>query len=290
MLTLALTPVPASAGRDRQAAGAAVHVSTSARALRQGDVILVTVDAVSDVAALEGSAFGHALSFWRAATPRRWQALAGIPLDTKPGRHTLVVRTLLPHARTEVTQVPLEIGKGRFDQRHLTVDGRFADPPATEVERLLAEARRLDEIFASASDGRYWSGRWRLPVPGNATSSFGRLTFLNGKERGRHQGADFRASTGTPIRAPNGGVVALAQDLYFSGNTVVLDHGSGLYSLFAHLSRVDVRPGMRVTGGDVIGRAGATGRVTGPHLHWAVRVNNVSIDPLSLVDAAAASE
>jgi murein DD-endopeptidase MepM/ murein hydrolase activator NlpD len=124
-------------------------------------------------------------------------------------------------------------------------------------------------------------------VPGVATSSFGRLTVMNGESRGRHQGADFRAETGTPVLAPNAGRVVLAQDLYFAGNTVIVDHGLGVFSYLAHLSRLGVSVGARVSRGDLLGASGATGRVTGPHLHWAVRLDGASVDPLALMKAVA---
>ena len=126
-----------------------------------------------------------------------------------------------------------------------------------------------------------------MPVPGPPTSSYGRLTVLNGKPGSRHQGADFRAALGTPVTAPNAGIVVLASDLYFAGGTVVLDHGQGLVSLFAHLSQIGVEVGDRVQQGRQLGKAGATGRVTGPHLHWAMRLHGTSVDPLSLVVAVA---
>jgi len=132
---------------------------------------------------------------------------------------------------------------------------------------------------------RLWRGRFDAPVPGVASSSYGRLTVLNGEPSGRHQGTDFRAAVGTPVHAPNAGRVVLAKDLYFAGNTVILDHGLGVFSLVAHLSRIDVAVGDRVSRGHVLGQSGATGRVTGPHLHWAVRFGETSVDPLSLVAA-----
>jgi murein DD-endopeptidase MepM/ murein hydrolase activator NlpD len=130
-----------------------------------------------------------------------------------------------------------------------------------------------------------WEGPFVAPVPGPSNSAFGRLSVFNGKPGSRHQGADFQANAGTPVIAPNAGVVVLASDLYFSGNTVVVDHGEGLFSLMAHLSRVAVEPGASVGKGDRLGDVGATGRVTGPHLHWAVRLGGVSVDPLSLMAA-----
>ena len=114
-------------------------------------------------------------------------------------------------------------------------------------------------------------------------SRFGTRSIFNGQARNPHSGADFMSPAGTPIQAPNAGRVALARDLYFSGNTIVIDHGLGVFSLLAHLSAFDVREGDTVAAGQVVGRVGATGRVTGPHLHWAVRVADARIDPLALL-------
>jgi len=268
------------------AAPLAVRVATRARAVRQGEVVLVTVTPSRDAAVVEGGAFATPIQFWRSGE-RAWQGLVAVPLDTETGRRDLVVRATTADNMTTLARVEMQVARAKFPERRLTVDERFVDPPESEVNRILAEAKRLDGLFAAIRPGRLWTGAWRMPVPGTATSSFGRQTILNGVTRGRHQGADFRAGVGTSIQAPNAGEVVLADDLYFSGNTVVLDHGAGLYSLFAHLSKTNVRLGSRVARGDVLGEVGATGRVTGPHLHWAVRLQNTSVDPLSLVEAVA---
>lgn len=264
-----------------------VRVTTRARAVRQGEVVLVTVTPSRDAVVVAGGAFATPIQFWRSSPERTWQGLVAVPLDTETGRRDLVVRATTADNVTTVARVEMQVARAKFDERRLTVDERFVDPPASEVDRILAEAKRLDGLFAAIRPERLWTGAWQLPVPGTATSSFGRQTILNGVPRGRHQGADFRASLGTPIHAPNAGAVVLAEDLYFSGNAVVLDHGAGLYSLFAHLSKTSVTLGARVARGDVLGEVGATGRVTGPHLHWAVRLQNTSVDPLSLVQAVA---
>ena len=145
----------------------------------------------------------------------------------------------------------------------------------------------MAEAFAIVTPERFWHGPFDAPVPGSATSSFGRLTITNGKPAGRHQGTDFRATTGTPVKAPNAGRVVIARNLYFAGNTVIIDHGLGVFSLLAHLSRIDVAPGATVARGDRLGESGATGRVTGPHLHWAVRFGEMTVDPLALMSALA---
>jgi murein DD-endopeptidase MepM/ murein hydrolase activator NlpD len=143
----------------------------------------------------------------------------------------------------------------------------------------------MSEAFAILTPERLWDGRFDAPVPGTPNSSFGRLTVTNGKPAGRHQGADFRAAMGTPVRAPNAGRIVLAQNLYFAGNTVIIDHGLGVFSLLAHLSQIDVEAGATVGRGDVVGMSGATGRVTGPHLHWAIRFGEMTVDPLALMSA-----
>jgi murein DD-endopeptidase MepM/ murein hydrolase activator NlpD len=170
-----------------------------------------------------------------------------------------------------------------FRTRRLTVDEAFVTPPAAEEERIAREARLLDSLWTSPAGERQWIGPFVRPVPQPANSAFGTRSIFNGKPRNAHGGADFLSPSGTPVHPPNAGRVLIARDLYFSGNTVVIDHGLGLLSMLAHLSAVDVREGDFVAADQVVGRVGATGRVTGPHLHWAVRAGGARVDPLSLL-------
>ena len=264
----------------------AMRIVTPAAAIGPGAVVLVTVSAPTPLTLVDGDAFKRTLRFWSTADPNEWQALVGVPLDTSPGAHELTVHATQADGRAVTNRLTITVVPARFETRRLRVDPRFVDPPAREVPRITREAKVLADIFAQTSAGRLWNGPFTAPVPGQATSSFGRLTVLNGQSRGRHLGSDFRAAEGTAVVAPNAGRVVLADDYYFSGNTVILDHGWGLYSLIAHLSRVGVRVGNQVQRGDPIGDSGATGRVTGPHLHWAVRLRGDSVDPLSLVAAS----
>ena len=130
---------------------------------------------------------------------------------------------------------------------------------------------------------RLWKEPFVRPVPQAANSRFGTRSVYNGAARSPHGGADFLSPAGTPVKAPNAGRVAVARELYFTGNTVVIDHGLGLFSMLAHLSAIDVREGDLVTAGEVVGQVGATGRVTGPHLHWAVRAGGARVDPLAVL-------
>lgn len=153
-----------------------------------------------------------------------------------------------------------------------------------DLARATREAERLGRIYARVTPERLWTGGFRLPLEGTQPSdNFGRKRLLNGKPRSPHAGVDFSAPPGTSVRAPQRGRVALASALFFSGRTVVLDHGLGLFSFYGHLSALDVKEGEMVEAGDPLGRVGATGRATGPHLHWGLRLNGARVDPLDLV-------
>ncbi len=145
-------------------------------------------------------------------------------------------------------------------------------------------ARPPKRSSRSQTRERLWNQPFLVPVPGTATSSFGRRTILNGQPRGQHTGTDFQAATGTPVVAPNRGRIALAADQYFPGKTIIIDHGLGVYSYLAHLSEFTVAEGAIVERGQRIALSGATGRVTGPHLHWTMRFGSARVDPLSLVE------
>jgi murein DD-endopeptidase MepM/ murein hydrolase activator NlpD len=276
-------------GTLRECGGAVLDVSTRARFLRPGEVVLISVSGAQSLLRPEGTGFGVALQFWPAGSGK-WQALVGVPLNTAAGAHQIVVQAADPTAAagtTASTTASLNIERGRFLTRQLKVADRYADPPASVIDRIAKEAATLEQLFAQSRSERLWRGPFSMPVPGPSTSSYGRLTVLNGIPSSRHQGADFRAPLGTPVTSPNAGVVVLASDLYFAGGTVVIDHGQGLVSLFAHLSQIGVAVGARVEQGSQLGKAGATGRVTGPHLHWAMRLHGTSVDPLSLALAVA---
>ena len=185
-----------------------------------------------------------------------------------------------PHVRAWAGQFDMP---KTFATRKLTVDAAFVNPPADEAARIRNDAERLNRVWESSSPTSLWSGAWVRPVPGAANSAFGTRSIYNGEPRSPHSGADFQGAAGTPVKAPNSGRVVLAGDLYFTGNTVVIDHGAGLFSLFAHLRAINVREGDPVATHAVLGELGATGRVTGPHLHWAVRLDGARVDPLSLL-------
>jgi len=252
------------------------QVAVDARSVRPGEVLRVTVRAASSDAPVIVRSFERDWPVY-ADGPGRWRALVGIDLDTRPGRYVLAVTTA--SGRVERT---LDVQRRVFPTRRLTVDPDLVNPPPEMRERIDREARALREVWTTSSRERLWSAFVR-PVPDAANSAFGTRSIYNGEARSPHGGADFSSPAGRPIEAPGAGRVVVAEPLYFTGNTVVIDHGQGLFSLLAHLSEIDVHPGEMVAGGEVLGKVGATGRVTGPHLHWTVRLNGARVDPLSLL-------
>jgi murein DD-endopeptidase MepM/ murein hydrolase activator NlpD len=259
----------------------AIQIATAARSIRPGEVVLLTATTSQPLAAMRARAFDRDLATFQ-LDANRWQSLLGIDLDTKPGTYEVSFESL-SEGRTVTTTTVIAIAPRVFGRRVLAVDDAFVNPPDAVVARIRREAAELERLWSQSEPRRLWSDGFIRPVPGRANSAFGTRSVFNGQARQPHGGADFLSPAGTAVHAPSGGRVVLAHDLYFTGNTIVIDHGLGVFSLLAHLSVVNVREGDAVARGETIGEVGATGRVTGPHLHWAVRINGARVDPLAVL-------
>jgi murein DD-endopeptidase MepM/ murein hydrolase activator NlpD len=275
----AASQVPSTqAARD-----APLTLTATARALQPGELVVLTISTTATEENVHVRAFGHDVRPYR-IDPHEWQALIGIDLDVAPGRYA-VTADAGPVSRKAHATYELVVRARKFPTRNLTVNEAFVNPPASVTDRIASEAKELKQIWNSATAERLWTEPFVRPVPESANSAFGSRSVFNGQPRSPHGGADFLSPAGTPVKAPNAGRILIARDLYFTGNTVVIDHGLGLFSMLAHLSAIDVQQGDLVKAGAIVGRVGATGRVTGPHLHWAVRVTGARVDPLSLLAA-----
>jgi len=175
------------------------------------------------------------------------------------------------------------IRSGSYGEEMLKVDPRQVRPSPKDLVRIRREQAELKKIYTSGSRSRLWQDGFRVPVPGEVNGPFGTRRLFNGELQSQHSGVDFRAQTGDPVRTAGSGKVCLAKDLFYSGNAVIIDHGAGVFTSYSHLSRMAVGVSQRVEKGVVIGLVGATGRATGPHLHWGAKVNNVSVNPLALM-------
>ncbi len=271
-----------------------IAVETTARALQPGEVVLFHVTTPPDATEVSITAFAHTAPAYR-LDDGAWRAIVGVDLDTKPGAHPVTVTASRRGAKQSVTGELTVLAK-TFRTRTLKVNPALVEPPPEALERIKRENEKTSGIYRTPQPFVVPAGyvRFIRPVAEPANSAFGTRSVFNGKPGSPHTGADFLSGTGTPIKSPTAGHVRLAQDLYFSGNTVIVDHGLGLFSMFAHLSAFEVREGDIVKEGDVVGLVGATGRATGPHLHWSLRANGARVDPLSLLSVfgseAAASE
>ncbi len=204
-------------------------------------------------------------------------AVIGLSLGSKPGRHYLKVK----NSSGETRNLGFQVADKAYEEQHITIkDKRKVNPEKRDMERITRESEQIKSAL------RHWSQQdditlaFEKPVEGPTSSPFGLRRFFNEQARNPHSGLDIAAPEGTPIRAPAPGTVIETGDFFFNGNTVLLDHGQGLVTMYCHMSKIDVTPGQTVASGDILGKVGMTGRVTGPHLHWGVSLNDARIDPL----------
>ena len=246
----------------------------------QGTLFLVRAAPTIDDARVTGRLAGEPLHFSR--TTSGWEAVAAAPLD-KGSRLELTI-AIAAGFRVDTVRATVPVGQGTYALEKLTVAPRFGTEPDSALQARMEREREraLAVSRASHATPRLWNEVVK-PRDTRITSAFGSGREFNGKIQSRHTGTDFAGAVGTPVRAAARGIVALVDTFYLAGRVVYLDHGEGLVSAYFHLSRADVAPGDTVTAGQPIGRVGATGRVTGPHLHWVVRYGAISVDPLSFL-------
>jgi murein DD-endopeptidase MepM/ murein hydrolase activator NlpD len=244
------------------------------------ELIRVAADGAAEV---NGEWLGRKIVFFRARDGRAWLALAGVDVETPVGSSVLHINVKSAGEETRDLSRPVEIHEAHYRTETLKVEPKFVEPGPDELKRIEAEVALKEKVFGTSLPEPAWSGDFRAPVAARPTESFGVRRKFNGKLASVHKGMDFRAASGTPVHAANSGVVVLAAPLYYEGNCVMIDHGLGLFTISMHLSRIDVHEGQHVTQGQLLGLSGATGRVTGPHLHWAVRWQGAYLDPAKLL-------
>ena len=216
-----------------------------------------------------------------------WVAVIGVDLDAKAGEHAAEVTFRYSDGRSRSAREPVAVKTQKFPTTELKVEDKYVELSPEDAARATREAQETDAIYATLTLECYWSEPFVAPIHGAKDGrNFGHRRVFNGQPRAPHSGADLRADVGTPVYATNRGRVVLAKNLFYSGNAVIVDHGLGLYTMYLHLSKMDVAPGTIVERGQRLGLAGATGRVTGPHLHWGVRIFDARVDPFSLLKLA----
>lgn len=298
VIILAVAPTTATAATQRKtptktapvakcSAGLRLHLSSPVSS--QGSVLLAEVRDPRALEEVKGEWAEKEIPFWRQDESQNksgtaWRGLIGVDLEQAAGEYKFAISAKTQNAEPLSCSMTVPVRQGRFATERLQVEKQFVQPDPEQSARAQAEGQRLREIFATVTPERLWDGPFRVPLAGvTIGKNFGRRRILNGQPRSPHSGVDFPAPAGTPVYAAQSGRVVLAEPLFFSGNTVVVDHGLGVYTFYAHLESLTVNPGETVAAGALLGNVGATGRVTGPHLHWGLTVNRARVNPLQLV-------
>ena len=275
MLAIVVSAAAILAGA--QTAGGAVQLTPPTVEAGSPELIRVTV---SGAAAVEGDWLGRKIQFFRRGAS--WFALGGVDVEAPIGKSELHITASMNGHTVDLSR-RVNILAAHYRTSSLSVEPKFIQPPPEALKEMEEERKLKAQVFAASAPEPLWSGDFRTPVSAQPTDSFGTRRTFNGKLASVHRGADFHAATGTPVYSSNSGVVVLARPLYLEGNCVIVDHGLGLFTESLHFSRIDVKEGQHVNTGDLLGLSGATGRVTGPHLHWAVRWQGAYLDPIKLL-------
>jgi Peptidase family M23 len=250
----------------------------------QGSLLLAEVTGPKSPPNFSSQWDGQAMPLWHEGEgSATLHGLIGIDLEKAPGRYEWKVSWPGAGGTSESCSVTVTVRTGKFPTERLTVEKQFVTPDPEQEKRAEADQKKMRAIYDTVTPERLWEGKFHLPLKNVTTGgNFGRRRVLNGESRSPHAGVDFPAAAGTAVFASQSGRVVLAENLYYSGNTVVIDHGYGIYTMYAHLSKIGVQGGDAAKAGQEIGRVGATGRVTGPHLHWGLTINHARVNAMQI--------
>lgn len=271
--------------------GPGASLSVTSATASQGSLLLAELSTGAPLQSVHAKWDTEEIPFWQKATTasatsktQHWRTLVAVDLDKPVGDYPVDVSTKPTAEPPAACQLTVHVIAGKFATENLHVDNKFVEPDPEQAARAKSEQQKLREIYATVSPQKLWQGRFRIPLDGvTKGANFGRRRVLNGKPGSPHGGVDLSAATGTPVHASQTGRVVLAEPLFFAGNTVIIDHGLGIYTLYCHLSEIDAKVGDKIAAGEVLGKVGATGRVTGPHLHWGLSVDRSRVNALQIV-------
>jgi murein DD-endopeptidase MepM/ murein hydrolase activator NlpD len=250
--------------------------------VKQGEIALVTLTLEPEVQSVAGKFLNHPIPFFK-KSGEEYAAMIGIDLDQPVGRQPLLV-TWKNGESTDRREIAIEVVSASFGTETLKLPKAMVDLDPPTLARVEKEQARMKEIFNQSADQRLWEAAFIVPTEGKVAGTFGLRRIMNGQPRNPHTGEDISAPLGTPVLASNGGRVILVGDFYFNGHSIIIDHGLGLFSMYFHLAETAVKEGEIVTKGQPIGSVGQSGRATGPHLHWGVRLNGARVNPFSLIE------
>ena len=253
------------------------------RALGPGEVIMVSLTDAPIVKEVTLQFLGKEYTLKKKGAILESFNFIGLDLNIEPDLYIMKVLIVEEDGTWEYFQKEIPVVAKEFPVRKLWVDEKFVTPPPWAQERIKVEAEILNYIYSINTPRWLGEGEFMLPTSDDVVPNFGERRIFNNKPRSSHSGVDISSPYGTAVKASNSGEIVLAKELYFAGKTVIIDHGLGLFTLYCHFSNIRVKRGEFVKKGVVIGEVGATGRVTGPHLHWGVKLLGAKIDPFSLL-------
>ena len=284
VMVLALAPGHLR-GQVRKTCEGGVTLKLNAGVTAQGSLLIAEVVGTKPLIGFAGDWDGRVIPLWNEGEKSGiLHGLIGVDLEKAPGHYEWKVSWKNAAGEEKSCSAVVTVQAGKFPTERLKVEKQFVQPDPEQEKRAEEEQKKMRAIFETVTPERYWDGKFLLPLKGVTTGgNFGRRRILNGEARSPHAGVDFPALAGTAVFATQAGKVVLAEELFYSGNTVVIDHGYGIYTLYAHLSAMESKPGQMVKAGEEIGKVGATGRVTGPHLHWGLTVERARVNALQIV-------
>lgn len=262
------------------------HAVDSHYSGKQGQILVVKIPIDGGATRVQGTFLGRSVSFFpdtQSEEVKGFVGLLGIDLQDEPGIHELTVE-VQTEGQSQTITYHVQVLKEKFHVERLTLPKNKVDLDRKSLARWKAEQAQVKEALATDSPAKLWRPGFVEPVNGRRTGIFGSVRIMNGQPRNPHNGEDISAPHGADVVATNDGVVRLTVDHFFSGKGLFLDHGLGLYSMYFHLSEVLVKEGDLVKAGEIVGKVGATGRATGPHLHWGVKLNGARVNPYALLD------
>src|ERR1700687_5566614 len=251
--------------------------------LQQGSVAFITVDLERVPHRVTGKWIGKDLAFFKSDNPKIWYALAGADLETPPGTYDLTVTAVMAGGRVIHSSKRVDIGAANFRSGAGDVPEKFVEPDAASKKQIAADGVLKNRAFSHLIAAPQWSGDFVTPVKAKPTDSFGMTRLFNEERTSTHRGTDFPVNEGAPVVVSNSGTVVLAKELFYEGNCVIVDHGQRLFTIYMHLSKIEVKPGSKLGKGERLGVSGQTGRVTGPHLQMGFRWNGAYLDPTKLL-------
>ena len=284
-LTLTASAQTHTTHRATPADDSAIHnVFWQPNDLHQGSPMFLTVELERPARRVTGNFINKSITFFSdSAEKKTWHALAGVDLEAQPGDYGMDVTVVLVGGRVAHWTQKVTVAAGDFKTGDINVPDNYVNPTDVEQKQIAQDELLKKRAYAHSALHPLWSGNFIKPVSAASTPTFGESRILNEEKTSLHTGTDFPVPEGTPVLVSNSGTVVLVRDLFYEGNTVIVDHGLGLFTVYLHMSRIDVHEGDKLDKGTKLGLSGASGRVTGPHVHLGVRWSGVWIDPVQLL-------